>query len=138
LKTLALRVRCQNENALEVATFLESHPAVTKVNYPGLASHPHHERADELFDGFGGMLSFEVKGDLGEVDRIMRSVRIPLIAPSLGGVESLLTRPAVTSHAGLSAEERKRSGISDTLIRMSVGIEAVADLIADLDQALGG
>jgi cystathionine beta-lyase/cystathionine gamma-synthase len=138
LKTLALRVRCQNANAQKIAEFLVSHPAVASVNYPGLESHPHHQRARELFDGFGGMLSFEMKGDLGDVDRLMRSVRIPLVAPSLGGVESLLTRPAVTSHAGLSGDELKRSGISDTLVRMSVGIEAADDLISDLDQALGG
>ena len=138
LKTLALRVRYQNHSALEIATFLESNAAVEKVNYPGLENHPHHNRAKELFDGCGGMMSFEIKGDLGDVDRVMRSVRIPLIAPSLGGVESLLTRPAVTSHAGLSKEELERSGISDTLIRMSVGIEATDDLIADLDQALRG
>ncbi|MEE9270090.1 MAG: aminotransferase class I/II-fold pyridoxal phosphate-dependent enzyme [Candidatus Krumholzibacteria bacterium] len=136
LKTLALRVRCQNDNAQKIAEFLDSHTAVASVNYPGLENHPQHERARELFDGFGGMLSFELKGDLDDVNRFMRSVRIPLIAPSLGGVESLLTRPAVTSHAGLSGDELKRSGISDTLVRMSVGIEAADDLISDLGQAL--
>ncbi len=138
LKTLALRVRCQNDNAQKIAEFLDSHAAVASVNYPGLEYHPQHERARELFDGFGGMLSFELKGDLDDVNRFLRSVRIPLIAPSLGGVESLLTRPAVTSHAGLSGDELKRSGISDTLVRMSVGIEAADDLISDLGQALAG
>ncbi|MCK4773831.1 MAG: PLP-dependent transferase, partial [Candidatus Krumholzibacteria bacterium] len=136
LKTLALRVNCQNQSASKIAEFLESHPKVEKVNYPGLKSHPNHARASELFDGFGGMLSYELKGGLDDVDNFMRSVTIPLIAPSLGGVETLLTRPAATSHAGLTREDRERSGITETLIRMSVGIEATEDIIDDLDQAL--
>jgi cystathionine beta-lyase/cystathionine gamma-synthase len=137
LKTLALRVNCQNESALAIARFLEKHAHCKKVNYPGLESHPGHVRASELFDGFGGMLSFEVTGGLDGVDHLMRSATIPLIAPSLGGVETLLTRPAATSHAGLSKEELAKSGISETLVRMSVGIEAVDEIIEDLDQALG-
>ena len=136
LKTLALRVSQQNESALAVAKFLEGHPKVTTVNYPGLESHPHYAIASELFEGCGGMLSFEIEGNLGDVDRLMRTVQIPIIAPSLGGVESLLTRPAVTSHAGLTDDQRSESGISETLIRMSVGIEATEELIEDLDQAL--
>ena len=137
LKTLALRMEYQNESTMKIARFLKSHSKIEQVNYPGLEDHPGHEFAKELFDGFGGMLSFEIHGDKGDVDRFMRSVKIPLIAPSLGGVETLLTLPSATSHAGLSGEELAASGISDTLIRMSVGIEATDDLIEDLDQALG-
>lgn len=136
VKTLALRVKHQSASAKTIAEFLEGHSKIEKVNYPGLKSSPYNKRASELFDGFGGMLSYELKGGLPGVDRFMRSVTIPLIAPSLGGVETLLTRPATTSHASLSPEDRKRSGISDTLVRMSVGIEATDELIEDLDQAL--
>lgn len=136
LKTLALRVAYQNQSALQIARFLEQHPAVARVNYPGLESHPYHSLARELFDGFSGMLSFELKGGKAAAERFMEQVRIPVIAPSLGGVETLLTRPALTSHAGLSPEDRQSRGISDGLIRMSVGIEATEELIADLEQAL--
>jgi cystathionine beta-lyase/cystathionine gamma-synthase len=136
LKTLVLRIRYQNESALKIAQFLEGHANVEKVNYPGLASNPQHERARELFDGFGGMLSYEIKGGQERVDHFMRSVKIPVIAPSLGGVETLLTKPATTSHAGMTDEDLARSGISQTLIRMSVGIEATDDIIEDIDQAL--
>jgi cystathionine beta-lyase/cystathionine gamma-synthase len=134
--TLALRVKYQSESALRIARFLESNPAVAKVNYPGLESHAGHERARTLLDGFGGMLSFELAGGLEAVDKLMRTVQIPIIAPSLGSVHSLLTRPAATSHAGIEPEERRRIGISDTLVRMSVGIEATDDIIEDLDRAL--
>ncbi len=136
IKTLALRVRQQNENALKVARFLESRPGVARVNYPGLESHPRHQRARELFTGFGGMLSFELEGSAAQADRFMRQTTIPILAPSLGGCETLLTRPAVTSHAGLSPAQRQRLGISDALVRMSVGIEAADELIEDLAQAL--
>ena len=136
LKTLALRVRYQNESALRLAQFLESHPRVNRVNYAGLESHPQHARARELFEGFGGVLSFEVTGDVAEAERVVQSVRLPIVAPSLGGVETLITRPATTSHAGMSAEDRARLGISDSLIRVSVGIEATDELIEDFDQAL--
>ena len=138
LKTLGLRVARQNESAGRIAKFLEGHRAIAKVNYPGLESSPYHARANKLFDGYGGMLSFEVAGGLEEVDRFMRGVRIPVIAPSLGGTETLLTRPAVTSHAGLDPEMRRKKGISDTLVRMSVGIEWADDLVEDLEQALKG
>jgi cystathionine beta-lyase/cystathionine gamma-synthase len=134
LKTLALRVRFQNDSTLKIARFLETHPKVAHVNYAGLASHPRHERARRLFAGFGGVLSFELAGDAA--DEFTRRVRIPAIAPSLGGVHTLLTRPATTSHAGLSREERQRLGISDALLRLSVGIEATEDLLEDLQQAL--
>jgi cystathionine beta-lyase/cystathionine gamma-synthase len=136
LKTLALRVRQQNRSALEIAQFLQSHRQVVKVNYPGLASHPQHGRARELFSGFGGMLSFELEGSAERADEFMHRTQLPIVAPSLGGVETLLTRPALTSHAGMSADSRRQLGISDRLIRMSVGIEATEDLIEDLAQAL--
>jgi len=136
MKTLAVRMKYQNESALRLAQFLEEHPAVKKVNYPGLASHPRHERARALFDGFGGMLSFELRGGVEEADRFIAKTKLPFSAPSLGGVETLITRPATTSHAGLSPEERHSLGISDSLVRLSVGIEATEDLMADLAQAL--
>lgn len=136
LKTLALRVRFQNESALAIARFLESHPAVEAVHYAGLESSPHHKRARDLYSGFGGVLSFELKGDVSAADRFMKRVTIPVKAPSLGGVESLLTRPATTSHSGMRPEERRRLGIADKLIRMSVGIEATEDILEDFEQAL--
>ncbi len=136
LKTLAVRVKYQNESALKIAQFLEKHPAVQKVNYPGLENHPRHQRARELFDGFSGMLSFELKGGVQAAERFMQNTTLPIIAPSLGGVEMLITRPATTSHSGMSPEDRQALGISDSLIRVSVGIEATEDIIEDFDQAL--
>jgi len=136
LKTLAVRMRYQNESALKIAKFLEENPAVDKVNYPGLESHPRHQRARELFDGFSGMLSFEVKGGIQAAKRFIQNTTLPISAPSLGGVESLITRPATTSHSGMSPEDRQALGISDTLIRVSVGIEATEDIIEDFNQAL--
>jgi cystathionine beta-lyase/cystathionine gamma-synthase len=136
IKTLPLRVRYQSESAMKLARSLEAHPRVTKVNYPGLESHPRHERARELFDGFSGMLSFEVKGGLEAADRFMARTTLPIVAPSLGGVETLVTRPATTSHSGMAREDRERLGITDSLIRVSVGIEAAEDIIEDFDQAL--
>jgi cystathionine beta-lyase/cystathionine gamma-synthase len=135
LMTLALRVRHQNQSSLRIAQFLEGHPAVSKVNYAGLESHARHTRARKLFAGFGGVLSFELRGPT-EQARLMEKVTLPAVAPSLGGIRSLITRPAVTSHAGLSPDERRRAGISDALIRLSVGIEDTDDLIEDLGQAL--
>jgi cystathionine beta-lyase/cystathionine gamma-synthase len=136
MMTMALRVRHQNVSALAIAHFLEEHPAVSRVNYPGLIDNPHHERAAEFFDGFGGMLSFELDGGVDAADAMMERVRLPLIAPSLGGVTSLLTQPARTSHSLLDPAERRRIGVSDELVRMSVGIEASEDLISDLGEAL--
>ncbi|HUA34245.1 MAG TPA: PLP-dependent transferase [Candidatus Binataceae bacterium] len=136
LKTLAVRVRYQNESALKIARFLEQHAKVAHVNYPGLESHPANLRACEMFDGFGGMLSFELRGGLTTAERFLSALTIPIIAPSLGGVESLITRPAATSHSGMSATDRARAGISDALIRMSVGLEGTDDLIEDLSAAL--
>ena len=137
IKTLALRVRQQNASAMEIARFLESRPEVERVHYPGLNSHPQHKRARELFDGFGGMLSFELQGGVELAERFIRNTTIPICAPSLGGVESLITRPVTTSHACLSPEECKQVGISESLIRLSVGLEATADMLPDFDQALG-
>jgi cystathionine beta-lyase/cystathionine gamma-synthase len=136
MKTLAVRVRYQNESALKIAQFLDDHRAVKNVNYPGLSTHPQHDRARELFDGFGGMLSFELKGGAGTAQQFMKSTTLPVIAPSLGGVETLLTLPAKTSHSGMSQEDRKALGITDGLVRMSVGIEATEDIIEDFEQAL--
>jgi cystathionine beta-lyase/cystathionine gamma-synthase len=136
LKTLALRVRCQNESARKIARFLENHPAIKKVNYPGLESNPNFKRASKLFNGFGGMISFELKAGVDAAERFMKKVKIPIIAPSLGGVETLMTRPATTSHLGMTPKDRLKLGISDSLIRLSVGIEATDDLREDFDQAL--
>ena len=136
VKTLAVRVKCQNESALQIARFLEKHPGISKVNYPGLESHPDHGRARSLFDGFGGMMSFELRGGVEAAELFMRKARLPIVAPSLGGVETLMTRPSRTSHSGMLVDERRRLGISDELIRFSVGIEAANDIITDLDQAL--
>ena len=136
MKTLAVRVKVQNESALRIAEFLEKHPRIAKVNYPGLQSHPQHQRARDLFDGFGGMLSFELKEGVEAAEAFLRNTVLPIIAPSLGGVETLLTRPATTSHSGLSPEDRQRLGITDSLIRVSVGIEATEEIIEDFERAL--
>jgi cystathionine gamma-synthase/cystathionine gamma-lyase/cystathionine beta-lyase len=137
IKTLWLRVETQNRSALEIAGWLEKHPAVERVYYPGLESHPQHARARSLMRGCGGVVSLELKGTAAEADAFLRRLTLPLRTVSLGGVETLATRPAVTAHAGLSAEERERAGISDRLIRMSVGIESTADLLGDIEHALG-
>ena len=136
LKTLALRVRYQNDSTLRIARFLATHPAVSHVNYAGLETHPQHARARSLFAGFGGVLSFELRGPASRAEELASRLRIPIVAPSLGGVHSLLTRPVTTSHAGLSPEERRALGISDGLLRLSVGIEATEDLLEDFEQAL--
>lgn len=136
MKTLVLRVRYQNESALQLARFLAAHPKVAHVNYAGLPSHPQHERAAKLFRGFSGMLSFELKQDVAATERFMSRLQLPLVAPSLGGVETLITRPATTSHAGMARADRERIGISDKLLRVSVGIEATEDVIDDFKQAL--
>jgi cystathionine beta-lyase/cystathionine gamma-synthase len=138
LKTLFVRVRHQNESAKAIACAIERHPAVAHVNYPGLARHPQHARARELFTGFGGMLSFELHGGAEAADGFMARTTLPILAPSLGGVETLLTRPALTSHAGMSAADRRTVGISDGLIRMSVGLEATVEILEDLLRALDG
>ena len=137
MKTLAVRLKHQNESALEIARFLENHQAIEKINYPGLEIHPGHQRACDLFDGFSGMLSFELKGGVEAAERFIQNITLPIVAPSLGGTESLITRPVTTSHSGLSSEDLQKFGISDSLVRVSVGIEATEDLIEDFKQALG-
>ncbi len=138
IKTLAVRVKYQNKSALEIAKYLENHPAIKMVNHPGLESNPGHRRARDLFDGYGGMLSFELKDGINAAERIMNNITLPIRAPSLGGVESLITRPATTSHSGMSSKERQSLGISDSLVRLSVGIEATEDILEDFDRALKG
>ncbi|MCZ6793042.1 MAG: PLP-dependent transferase [Planctomycetota bacterium] len=136
LKTLALRVRAQNEGALELARFLDAQPGVTGVNYPGLPEHPQHDRAREWFDGAGGMLSFTLSGGEEAVKRFLSRLSLAIVAPSLGGTETLVSQPALTSHAGLDPTERRGLGIADGLIRVSVGIEDPDDLVEDFNRAL--
>jgi cystathionine beta-lyase/cystathionine gamma-synthase len=136
IKTLALRVRQQNHNALMLSRFLDSHPHVQRVYYPKLESHPNHALMTQFKEGVGGVFSFEVRGDTSFADRTIANLHLAISAPSLGGVETLITRPATTSHAALPPETRARIGIQDNLIRVAVGIESVEDLIADFDQAL--
>ena len=134
LKTIVLRVDQQNKNAMAIAKFLESERGITKVNYPGLKNHPGHAIAKkQMPGGFGGMLSFEVKGD---PDKFIKKLKLVKRAISLGGVESTIASPVRTSHAKLSASERKQVGISDKLLRLSVGVESANDLIDDLKQAI--
>jgi len=136
IKTLALRVQAQNANALALARFLEDHPAVAAVNYPGLASHPDHAHAGTLLSGFGGMLSLRLHGGEQAAQALVDAVTLAYAAPSLGGVETLITRPAATSHAGMSPEDRDRLGITADLVRISTGIEGTQDLIGDFGRAL--
>jgi cystathionine beta-lyase/cystathionine gamma-synthase len=136
IKTLALRVQAQNANALALARFLQDHPAVAAVNYPGLDTHPDHQHAARLLSGFGGMLSLRLHGGEQAAQALLDAVTLAYSAPSLGGVESLVTRPAITSHAGMSEQDRDRIGITSDLIRISAGIEGTQDLIDDYAQAL--
>jgi cystathionine gamma-synthase len=136
LSTLVVRVERQNANALAIATVMSQHPRVERVLYPGLLGFPGHELACAQMNGFGGMLTLELAGSAADAARMVDKLRLFAIAPSLGGVESLATLPYTTSHHGLSREERTRRGISETMVRLSIGIEDSADLIADLRQAL--
>ncbi len=136
MKTLKIRMDVINRNALEIAEFLESHPKVSKVYYPGLKSHESHSVARKVLKGYGGVVSFEVKGGSEQALKVMKSTSVIIPAQSLGGVNSLISHPATMSHRTLSPEERKASGITDSLLRLSVGIEDVEDLIEDLDKAL--
>ena len=136
MKTLSLRIKRQCSNAMKIATFLNNHEMVSHVNYPGLESDPSHKQAKELLCGFGGMLSFIVKGGVENADKVMSKLKIPMCTASMGGVETLITRPVLTSHSLLSDEELLESGIDKSLIRLAVGIESAEDLINDLDQAL--
>jgi len=134
-KTLAVRMRQHDENGRIVAQFLSEHPSVKKVYYPGLKSHPQHDLASRQMSGFGGMISFET-GSLENAKRVLEAVRVCTLGESLGGVESLISHPATMTHASVPETERARLGITDGLVRVSVGIEDVEDIIADLDQAL--
>jgi cystathionine gamma-lyase len=138
LKTLALRMRRTSESSLEIAGWLERHPQVARVIYPGLTSHPQHALAKrQMQNGFSGIVTFFVKGGLAEARTFLERLRIFTIAESLGGVESLVDHPGLMTHASIPPEKRKALGIDDSLIRLSVGIEDVEDLIADLQEALG-
>lgn len=134
-KTLAVRMRQHDENGRIVAQFLSEHPKIKKVYYPGLKSHPQHELAARQMSGFGGMISFET-GSLENAKRVLEAVRLCTLGESLGGVESLISHPATMTHASVPETERIRLGITDGLVRVSVGVEDVEDIIADLDQAL--
>jgi cystathionine gamma-synthase len=136
LKTLALRVQRHNENGMRVAQFLEGHPKVRRVYYPGLSSHPDYAVAHEQMSGFGGVVSFEIEGDLESTGAFVDALRLPCIAPSLGGVESLVEQVALQSYYELTTEQRRQIGISNELVRYALGIEDTDDLIADLKQAL--
>ncbi len=134
-KTLAVRMRAHQENAMQIAQYLEKHPKVEKVFYPGLKSHPQHAIAKKQMTGFGGMITFVIKGGLPAARGFLENVRIFSLAESLGGVESLVEHPAIMTHASVPAEQRKVLGIDDGLIRLSVGIENIEDLLADLENA---
>ena len=136
IKTLIPRMKMHEENAHAVADFLNQHPQVRRVYYPGLSSHPGHELAKRQQHGFGGMVSFEVKGGIENVNIVLRSTKIFTLAESLGGIESLICHPLTMTHASMSHELREKAGINERIIRLSVGIEDVNDLIEDLDQAL--
>ena len=136
VKTLALRMRAHCENALELARWLEKHPAVERVIYPGLKSHPQHALAKRQMDGFGGIVTIVVKGGLKRARRMLERCELFALAESLGGVESLIEHPAIMTHASVPPENRKRLGIGDGLVRLSVGVEDLADLQAELNAAL--
>jgi cystathionine gamma-lyase len=136
IKTLAIRMKAHEQNAMKVAAFLEKHPKVEKVVYPGLKSHPHHELAKKQMKGFGGMITFFVKGGISESRRFLETVKLFALAESLGGVESLVDHPAIMTHASIPKNVREELGIFDNLIRLSVGIEDADDLIKDLETAL--
>jgi cystathionine gamma-lyase len=136
LKTLHLRMKAHCANAMELARWLEGHPAVERVIYPGLKSHPQHALAKRQMAGFGGIITIEVKGGLRRARRVLERCQLFALAESLGGVESLIEHPAIMTHASVPAANRKRLGISDGLIRLSVGVEDLADLKDELESAL--
>ncbi len=135
LKTLALRMEKHQSNALAIATYLENHPKVARVYYPGLKSHPQYETGLQQSSGFGGMVSFEIKGGEMEAVQFLESLELFTLAESLGGVESLIEHPGLMTHSSITAKERELAGIKDSLIRVSIGVEDKADLISDLEQA---
>jgi cystathionine gamma-synthase len=136
IKTLGLRIQRQNESALRIARWLEAHPRVERVYFPGLESHPDYRLARSQMRGFGGVVSFLFKGDLEATSKVVDACRLATLAPSLGGVETLIEQPALMSFYELTTEERLAIGIRENLIRLSVGIEDADDLVADLTQAL--
>ncbi len=136
LKTFPLRVAKQNENALKVAEFLDSHPSIKRVYYPFLKSHPHYDVAKEQMTGGGGVVTFDIKGNLARAKRFLDALKLCYIGPSLGGVETLITHPALVSYYDCSRKERYKLGITDTLFRLAVGIEDVDDIIEDLERGL--
>ncbi|MEM3699807.1 MAG: aminotransferase class I/II-fold pyridoxal phosphate-dependent enzyme [Candidatus Bathyarchaeia archaeon] len=136
LKTLALRMERHNRNGMQIAKFLEKHPKIAKVYYPGLPSHPQHRLAKKQMRGFGGVVSFEVKGDFGKTTQFVENLRLCLLAASLGGTETLATQPATSSHYFISPEQRQKLGVRDQLVRLALGIEDPEDIIADIKQAL--
>lgn len=135
LKTLVVRMQRHNSNSRQVAEWLEKHPKVKRVYYPGLESHPQYKLANDQMWGFGGVVSFEVDGSFETTTRFVESLKLCLLAPSLGGTETLVTQPVTSSHYFMSAEDRQKAGITDQLVRLSIGTEYVDDIIADLDQA---
>ncbi|MEI6692706.1 MAG: PLP-dependent aspartate aminotransferase family protein [Chlorobium sp.] len=137
IKTLVVRMREHEQNALAVAEFLDQHPKVKKVFYPGLPSHPQHELAKKQQKSFGGMVSFELEGPIEELYKLLKTTKLFALAESLGGVESLIEHPATMSHASMDSDHRLAAGITDSIIRLSIGIEDRADLIDDLKNALG-
>jgi cystathionine gamma-synthase len=136
LKTFALRMQQHNANGMALARFLAGHPKVRRVYYPGLEDHPSHAVAQQQMRGFGGVVSFEIDGTLQQTSAFIDALRLPYIAPSLGGVESLVEQPALMSYYELSPAERQRLGIGDSLVRYAAGIEDTEDLLADVEQAL--
>jgi cystathionine gamma-lyase len=138
LKTLHLRMKAHCENAMALAEWLDTHSAVEKVIYPGLASHPQHELAKRQMDGFGGIISVVVKGGFESAKRLCENTRLFTLAESLGGVESLVNHPAVMTHASVPPERRQHLGIADGLVRLSVGVEEISDLRRDIASALAG
>jgi cystathionine gamma-lyase len=136
IKTLEVRMERHNQSGMKVARWLDGHRRVERIVYPGLASHPQHSVAKEQMCGMGGMITAYLKGGLAESRKFLEKVRIFALAESLGGVESLIEHPAIMTHASVPAEVRQQLGISDSMVRLSVGIEDADDLIADLDQAL--
>ena len=138
LKTLAVRMERHCENAMKIASFLENHKAIEKVIYPGLKSHPHHELASKQMQGYGGMITLILKGGLDSAKSFLERTEIFSLAESLGGVESLIEHPAIMTHASIPPEIREEIGISDGLVRLSVGIESLDDLIQDLEVSLKG
>lgn len=138
LKTLAVRMQAHQKNAMAIAEFLERHPKITKVNYPGLPSHPQYELAKKQARGFGGMISFEIKGGESAVRKLFARLKLYLLAESLGGVETLIEHPKTMTHASMSPEEQQQAGITESLIRLSVGIENTDDLLEDMAQGLDG